>query len=229
MVPRSASIALFVLGLAGACSSGRTTGSASSTTAVGNGPTSSTAGAVPATTAAACAPATTGAGGAGAGGGRGKEVNPPGDIPDDQKFPLYDPPGGRYTIAVPEGWARTEAPNTVTFTDKFNSVRLEFQSVLNPPTVERARAEELPKLAAEVPCFGSGQVTAVTRKVGAGVLVTYQTDAPGDPVTGKVVRQDVERYEFWRNGTEAILTLSSAAGSDNVDPWRTVTDSFAWR
>jgi len=181
------------------------------------------------TTAPVCAPANAGAGGGGAGGGGGKEVNPPGDIPDDQKFPVYDPPGGRYTIAVPEGWARTEAPNTVTFTDKFNSVRLEFQSALNPPTVERARAEELSKLAAEVPCFGAGQVTAVTRKVGAGVLVTYQTDAPADPVTGKVVRQDVERYEFWRNGTEAVLTLSSAAGSDNVDPWRTVTDSFAWR
>jgi len=48
-------------------------------------------------------------------------------------------------------------------------------------------------------------------------------------VTGKVVRDDVERYEFWRGGTEAVLTLSGAAGSDNVDPWRLVTDSFTWR
>jgi len=38
----------------------------------------------------------------------------------------------------------------------------------------------------------------------------------------------VERYEFWKNGTAVIITLSSAAGSDNVDPWKTVTDSFVW-
>jgi hypothetical protein len=69
----------------------------------------------------------------------------------------------------------------------------------------------------------------VTRKAGPAVLVTYQADSPPDPVTGKVVRDDVERYEFWRNGTEVALTLAGSAGSDNVDPWKIVTDSFAWR
>ena len=54
-------------------------------------------------------------------------------------------------------------------------------------------------------------------------------DAPADPVTGKVVHDAVERYEFWRAGTEAILTLSGPVGADNVDPWRIVTDSFRWR
>ena len=44
-----------------------------------------------------------------------------------------------------------------------------------------------------------------------------------------VVPDAVERYEFWRGGTEAVVTLSGAAGSDNVDPWRLVTDSFTWR
>jgi hypothetical protein len=39
----------------------------------------------------------------------------------------------------------------------------------------------------------------------------------------------VERYEFWRAGHEVVLTLSAPVGSDNVDPWRKVTDSFAWR
>jgi hypothetical protein len=43
-----------------------------------------------------------------------------------------------------------------------------------------------------------------------------------------VIRDDIERYEFWRNGTQATITLSSPVGSDNVDPWRTVTDSFSW-
>jgi hypothetical protein len=47
-------------------------------------------------------------------------------------------------------------------------------------------------------------------------------------VTGKVYTDVVERYEFFRNGTEAIVTLSGPSGADNVDPWRTVTNSFRW-
>jgi hypothetical protein len=43
-----------------------------------------------------------------------------------------------------------------------------------------------------------------------------------------VVRDDVERYEFWRGDHEVVLTLSAPHGADNVDPWRTVTDSFRW-
>ena len=49
-----------------------------------------------------------------------------------------------------------------------------------------------------------------------------------DPVTGKVYRDEVERYEFYRNGTESVLTLAGPVGADNVDPWRTVTNSFQW-
>ncbi|MDT4904221.1 MAG: hypothetical protein QOH52_2237, partial [Pseudonocardiales bacterium] len=42
------------------------------------------------------------------------------------------------------------------------------------------------------------------------------------------VIQAVERYEFWKNGNEVVLTLAAPVGADNVDPWRKVTDSFAW-
>jgi len=68
----------------------------------------------------------------------------------------------------------------------------------------------------------------VTRNAGPAVLIVYRANSPADPVTGKTVRQDVERYEFWHAGKLAVVTLSSPQGSDNVDPWRKVTDSFAW-
>jgi hypothetical protein len=42
------------------------------------------------------------------------------------------------------------------------------------------------------------------------------------------VRQDVQRYTFWKNGNQVVLTLSGAVGADNVDPWHIVTDSFRW-
>ena len=63
---------------------------------------------------------------------------------------------------------------------------------------------------------------------GSAVLITYQADSAPNEVTGKVVADAVERYEFWDNGTTVVLTLSGPVGADNVDPWRTVTDSFRW-
>jgi hypothetical protein len=60
------------------------------------------------------------------------------------------------------------------------------------------------------------------------VLVTYRASSAADAVTGKRVTLDVERYEFWRNGTQVTITLSAPQGSDNVDPWKRVTESFAW-
>jgi hypothetical protein len=38
----------------------------------------------------------------------------------------------------------------------------------------------------------------------------------------------VERYEFWRAGREVVLTLAGPVDADNVDPWRTVSDSLRW-
>jgi len=156
------------------------------------------------------------------------EANPPGDIPDDQVFVTFTPPSGGYTIGVPEGWARTESGGAVSFTDKLNTVRVETVPAPTPATVERARAGEVPAIQASSSHFTLGDVTTVQRKAGEAVLVTYNADGPKDQVTGKVVANAVERYEFWRDGTEVVITLSGPVGADNVDPWRTVTDSFGW-
>ena len=96
------------------------------------------------------------------------------------------------------------------------------------PTVASATATEVPAIKAVAPALPApGVVTAVQRTSGPAVLVTYRADSSPDPVTGKVIHLAVERYEFWKGGKEAILTLSGPVGADNVDPWKTVTDSFA--
>jgi hypothetical protein len=43
------------------------------------------------------------------------------------------------------------------------------------------------------------------------------------------VRESVERYAFWHAGQQVVLTLSGPRGADNVDPWRTITDSLRWQ
>jgi hypothetical protein len=157
------------------------------------------------------------------------EVNPAGDIPDNQVFVPYRPPGGQFTVKVPEGWARVVRGGTVSFTDKLNTIRMESPPAPVAPTVASARQAELPAIQAASRHYEPGNVTQVRRAAGPAVLITYKADAPADPVTGKVVHDAVERYEFWRGGTETILTLSGPVGADNVDPWRIVTDSFRWR
>jgi hypothetical protein len=157
------------------------------------------------------------------------ETNPPGDIPDDQVFVAYSPPSGGFSVKVPEGWARSEQGGVVVFTDNLNSVRMETVSVASAPTVASAQQGEVPAITAAARNLASARVTDVTRKAGTAVLITYRADSSPDAVTGKVRRLDVERYEFWRNGTPAILPLSGPQGADNVAPWRIVTDSFGRR
>ncbi len=157
------------------------------------------------------------------------EVNAAGDIPDNQAFVSYTPPAGGFSLKVPEGWARTEAGGATAFTDKFNSIRVEAQPRPTAPTVASAQQDELPAIRAGVTHFQAGKVSSVNRTAGPAVLITYGADAPANAVTSKVVALDVERYEFWRAGTEVVVTLSAPHGADNVDPWKTVTDSFGWK
>ena len=155
------------------------------------------------------------------------ETSPPGDIPDNQAFVAYTPPGGGYSVKVPEGWARTAAGGAVTFTDKLNAIRMESARAASPPTVASIRAE-LPRLANAVKGFQPGDVSVVDREAGKAVRITYLADAPADAVTGKSGQNDVERYVFFHNGQDVVLTLSGPKGADNVDPWRIVTDSLRW-
>src|SRR4051794_28428164 len=89
-------------------------------------------------------------------------VNPPGDIPDDQAFVAYTPPGGGYSVKVPEGWSRRPSGGAVTFTDKLNSIRMESMRAQQPPSVASARRTLVPHLARSVKGFQPGMVSAVS-------------------------------------------------------------------
>ena len=141
----------------------------------------------------------------------------------------FTPPGGVFTVSVPEGWARTTDGAATIFTDKANTVRIETYALATAPSTESVSVDELPIIASSTPGYRSGTVTAVQRKAGQVMLITYQGTSPPNAVTGKTGTDAIERYEFWRDGREVILTLSGPVGADNVDPWRTITDSLQWR
>jgi len=157
-----------------------------------------------------------------------KEASPPGDIPDNQAFVAYSPPGADYSVKVPEGWARGAAGGAVTFTDKLNSIRMEEGAAKDGPSVAAAKRTQLPALAKQVKDFRPGSVTLVKRTSGPAVRITYLASSRPDAVTGKTRTNAVERYLFVRNGKQVVLTLAGPKGADNVDPWKLVTDSFRW-
>lgn len=154
------------------------------------------------------------------------ETNPPGDIPDNQAFVPYT--GAGFTVTIPEGWARSSTGSYVVFSDKYNSITVTSAPAAHAPTPASIRTNDLPKIKAASKGYAPGTVTTVHRKAGTAVLATYHAYSPVNPVTGKVAEEAVERYTFWRAGKSVTLTLAAPVGSDNVDPWRKVTDSFTW-
>ncbi len=156
------------------------------------------------------------------------ESNPPGDIPDNTVFVPYTAKAGGFSIKVPEGWARATASSSVTFTSALNSVEASWTATLTAPTVASAKTTDVPALRQSELAFTLQSVKSVTLSGGSAVLITFQENSPPNAVTGKQYRMDVERFELSRAGTEAILTLTSPVGADNVDPWRTVSESFRW-
>jgi hypothetical protein len=156
------------------------------------------------------------------------EVAAAGDIPDSQVFVVATAASGDFEVRVPEGWAESRSGDSLSFTDKSNSVSVDESTARAAPTVDSVTAQVVPQLQKTVPNFAFTDATDFSRGGGSGILVRYTGDSAPDPVTHKSVREAFERYLFWSSGKLAALTLAGADGADNADPWMTVSDSFRW-
>jgi hypothetical protein len=152
----------------------------------------------------------------------------PGDIPDNQVFVTYTSATGGYSLSYPQGWARRDSANGTHFSQYLNTIDVATTAATSAPTISSARSDATTTLAS-LPGFKLIAVNSVTRKAGPAVHIVYNATSPVDAVTGKTVTLQVERYQFWHHGVLLDMTLSSAKGSDNVDPWRIVTDSLTWK
>ena len=111
------------------------------------------------------------------------ENNPAGDIPDNQVFVPFTPPGGVFTVSVPEGWARTTDGAATIFTDKANTVRIEAFALAAAPSTESVSVDELPIIASSTAGYRPGSVDVVARKAGQVMLISYQGTSSPIPVT----------------------------------------------
>jgi hypothetical protein len=156
------------------------------------------------------------------------ENSPLGDIPDNQVYVPYSPADGSFSVSVPEGWARTDLADGASFTDKLNTVTAQELTGQPEPNQDTVLGGVLTGRTTTGNNVKLGPVETRALPTGNVVHATYTADSPPDPVTGKVSRDDVELYVYWRNGTEVLLTLSGPQGADDVDAWRMVSSSFAW-
>jgi hypothetical protein len=157
------------------------------------------------------------------------ESNPPGDIPDNLAFVRYSNASGGYTFTHPEGWARTEKGSRVRFTDKLNGVSLESGKAIAAPTSATARSVEVPLLRTSVPAFELRDIAEVTVPAGDGVRIVFRRNSDADPVTGKVYRDEVEEYLIYHAGRLVRMDLYGPVGADNVDAYRTMSQTLTIR
>ena len=209
-VPLLAVVAL----AAAAAGCGSTSGSSSASSSA----TSSSA----ATASSAAAPTTSTAGV----NPNARETLPPGDIPDTIAYVPYTDRTRGITISVPEGWSRSTAAGHLIFTDKLNRVEVFVAPAVGVLTPAAVRSRELPAIRRSVKTFALQSISTITRRAGVAVRTTYLGDSQPNPVTGKVGTLAFERYDFHHAGREVVVLVSSPRGSDNVDPWRIITNSL---
>jgi len=155
------------------------------------------------------------------------ESNPPGDIPDNLAFVPYRNATAGYSFTHPEGWAESQSGATVTFTDKLNGITADTMSLPQPLTVEAVKQQEVPRLRQSQPAFELRSVEAVTLPAGPAVKVVYRRNSEPDPVTGRQVRDEVEEYLVGTGSRGVRLALFGPVGADNVDAYRTISQSLS--
>ncbi len=155
------------------------------------------------------------------------EKNPPGDIPDDQVFIDYKAPEG-FILKVPEGWARATLPNGIKFADKYDIVLATVGHADAAPTVAAAKPEIAADLAAQGHAARLDKLEEVRLKSGPALRVTYVSNSDPNPVTGKPIRLEHERFLLFKDGRTVTLDFAAPAGADNVDQWKLMSNAFRW-
>lgn len=156
------------------------------------------------------------------------EVNPPGDIPDSQVFIRFESPAG-FSLKVPEGWARTDAPNQTVFNDKYNRIALGIGDLAQPLDLSFGKATLAPDIEKSGHAVKIIKVLDVKLKAGNAIRVIYESNSEPNSVTNKQIREENERFFFARDGKLVTLDLSAPKGADNVDQWKLISSSFRWK
>lgn len=155
------------------------------------------------------------------------EKNPPGDIPDDQVFITYKSPNG-FSLKVPEGWSRKDAPEGVSFADKYGTIDVAVTASSATPTVASVRAGEAAELEKTGHAVKISSIKEVRLASGPAIEIIYSSNSEPNPVTNKRIRLENQRFLMAHAGKLAAVTFSAPMGADNADQWKLMSNSFRW-
>ena len=151
-----------------------------------------------------------------------------GDIPDNQVFLTYADATGGYAIRYPEGWTRRGSGAAVSFVDKDNAIHVTVVPGATPTTASaQAGLARLRSTQPSLRVTAPPQVVALPH--GRVVKLSYSVTGTPNAVTGKRPLLLVDRYVCAHGGKVATVDLATPRGVDNVDAYRMISRSFAWR
>jgi hypothetical protein len=151
------------------------------------------------------------------------EKNPPGDIPDNQIFIVYNSPLG-FSLKVPEGWARSDRSDGVVFSDKYGRIEASLTDGELPLPNAAADAAKAADRAVVV-----RKTETVNRPAGPATYLAFDSNSEPNAVTNKQIRLESDRYLFARSGKVLTLTFSAPKGADNADEWLLMSKSLQWK
>jgi hypothetical protein len=147
-----------------------------------------------------------------------------GDIPDTATYLTYHGPG--FSVKYVEGWGILKLRQGVQISDKDTS---ETVSISHTKTgVASAAGTDVSRFKHSLPQFRLLARRTVRLQPGSAVYLQYRTLSAQDPVTGKRVPVVVDRYYVPGAGRQAVISLSTPVGVDNVDAFRLIARSFRW-
>ncbi len=130
-------------------------------------------------------------------------------------------------MRYPEGWTQSGSGQNVTFRDKNNVVHVVITK--GPPPSASSVASQLRALKRSQPSLQFTPPQTLTIGSGSAIKATYTTRSAPNPVTGKSVTLNVDRYELASTGRVAVVDLGTPTGVDNIDAYKMMIRSFTWR
>ena len=119
-------------------------------------------------------------------------------------------------------------PHGIMFSDKDSSETVNFPATSSAGQGAIAAAD-LKGLRIHAPQFHLLASRTVSLPSGQASYIQYRNLSPPDPVTTKRVTVIVDRYYISGPHKLATLTLATPVGVDNVDAFRLIARSFAWK
>ncbi|MFL0198503.1 hypothetical protein ACJDU8_23520 [Clostridium sp. WILCCON 0269] len=157
------------------------------------------------------------------------ENNPAGDIPDSQVFVKYTSTAGGYELQVPEGWASTENGTDVSFTNKYDGVKVNLVNVTGPITLDSIKKNQVTDLEKTGRAVTVKSVKEAKLSGMQVFVVSYESNSDPNPVTNKQIRLENQNFYFYKDGKMAVVTVWAPLGADNVDQWNFMSNNFKWR